>query len=45
MVKSLHGERSLRGSSAVVGVGLSRFGELMSELKPFVNAAGRKAGW
>jgi len=28
MVKLLKGERSLRGSSAVVGVGVSRFGEL-----------------
>jgi acetyl-CoA acetyltransferase len=28
MVKLLEGERSLRGASAVVGVGLSRFGDL-----------------
>ena len=28
MVKMLEGDRSLRGSSAVVGVGLSRFGDL-----------------
>ena len=28
MVKRLEGEQSLRGSSAVVGVGLSRFGDL-----------------
>ena len=26
-------------------VGLERFAELMSELKPFIEAAGKKAGW
>ena len=28
MVKQLHGEQSLRGAAAIVGVGLSRFGDL-----------------
>jgi len=32
MVKLLKGEHSLRGSSAVVGVGLSRFGDLAGRM-------------